>query len=141
MAVHPDSTRWTWAVFPVRRKRTPLPTCFPGPGRTADPEPEPAGPRQANAPPAPAGVGGASRPAGPGGPGAVLPNTTAKESLASGRRSRENADELANSGRCVLVRGLVLRDDVRRNAPALIDLVTALLRPRPDLSTALTARA
>jgi len=64
-----------------------------------------------------------------------------KESLASGRRTRENAKELANSGACVLVRGFVLRDDVRRNAPALIDLVSALLRPRADLRTALAARA
>jgi hypothetical protein len=43
--------------------------------------------------------------------------------------------------RGVLVRRLVLRDDVRRNAPALIDLVSALLRPLPDLSTALAAGA
>src|SRR5580692_10430133 len=43
--------------------------------------------------------------------------------------------------RGVLVRRLVLRNDVRRNAPALIDLVSALLRPLPDLSTALAAGA
>src|SRR5262244_1924170 len=40
-----------------------------------------------------------------------------------------------------LVRGLVLRDDVGGNTPALIDLVTALLGPCPDLGTALAARA
>src|SRR6516225_2853933 len=39
-----------------------------------------------------------------------------------------------------LVRRLVLRDDVGGNTPALIDLVTALLRPCPDLGTALAAR-
>src|SRR5580692_12319261 len=73
------------------------------------------------------------------GPGAVLCNATAYESLATGRRTWENAKELANSGACVLVRGFVLRDDVRRNATALIDLVSALLRPRADLRTALAA--
>src|SRR5260370_4001056 len=48
------------------------------------------------------------------------------------------AKEVANTGAC-LVRGLVLRNDVRRNTPALIDLVSALLRPLPDLGAALAA--
>src|SRR5690348_14161707 len=39
-----------------------------------------------------------------------------------------------------LVRGFVLRHDVGGNAPALIDLVTALLGPCPDLGAALAAR-
>src|SRR5690242_9110057 len=45
-----------------------------------------------------------------------------------------------DSGGCALVRGFVLRDDVGGNTTALIDLVSALLRPCPDLGTALAAR-
>jgi hypothetical protein len=82
---------------------------------------------------------------GPIGPRpAGLSRTAAKQSLATEQNSRSPQDktgELANSDSCGLVRGFVLRDDVRRNAPALIDLVSALLRPLPDLSAALTAGA
>src|SRR5580693_6349703 len=40
----------------------------------------------------------------------------------------------------VLVRGFVLRNDVRGNTAALIDFVSALLGPLPDLGTALATR-
>src|SRR5579864_8032092 len=66
--------------------------------------------------------------------------TAAKQSLPAGR-NRRRPENSRTPIACVLVRGFVLRDDVRGNAPALIDLVSALLRPLPDLSAALTAGA
>src|SRR5580658_7013005 len=64
--------------------------------------------------------------------------TAATSSLPTGRNRRRPENSRTPIAR-VLVRGFVLRDDVRGNAPALIDLVSALLRPLPDLSAALTA--
>ena len=63
-----------------------------------------------------------------------------QESLATGLRTR-GTPKNSRAPRYVLVRGFVLRDDVGRNAAALIDLVSALLRPGPDLRAALAPGA
>src|SRR6516162_4195580 len=124
-------------VFPVtrrvRRKRT---ARDPGPGtglsrpRTSK---RTVGPRRSGPPP-----GQRCDPAGPA--AAVMPLLERAEPIRwdtdasrSPRQPRTPALVL------VLVRGFVLRHDVGGNAPALIDLVTALLGPRPDLGTALAA--
>jgi hypothetical protein len=78
-------------------------------------------------------------------PGRLVADTTPRQGVARlgalhpGAPAVRRTRELRCAG--VLVCRLVLRDDVRRNAPALIDLVSALLRPLPDLSTALAAGA
>jgi hypothetical protein len=57
-------------------------------------------------------------------------------------RSRELAGAAApGCPLCSLVVRLVFRDDVRRNAAAITDFHSALLRPGPDIGTALPMRA